>query len=306
MKRRFMFLILFLSLLLVGCTPNEDIDNDKLTIVSTIFPGYDFARAIVGDNANVIMLIKPGTEVHSYDPSPKDIINIQKSDVFIYVGGESEEWVSDILSTLDMKHTKVVRLMDYVDLSLEEIKDGMQSKGESSDEYDEHIWTSLRNSHKLVEAIYDAIYSVDDNPLYLENKNSYLSKIDLLDKRASEIVLNSKNKTLIFGDRFPFKYFVLDYGLDYYAAFSGCSSETEASAKTVAFLIDKVRANNIPVVFYLEMSNHKIADVISQDTGAKTLMFHSAHNLTKDEFESGKTYVDIMKQNIDNLEEALK
>ena len=129
MKRRFMFLILFLSLLLVGCTPNEDINNDKLTIVSTIFPGYDVARAIVGDNANVIMLIKPGTEVHSYDPSPKDIINIQKSDVFIYVGGESEEWVSDILSTLDMKHTKVVRLMDYVDLSLEEIKD-IASHGE--------------------------------------------------------------------------------------------------------------------------------------------------------------------------------
>lgn len=296
--------LLLCVFLLAGCTTNS-IDKG-LTIVSTSFPGYDFARAIVGEDANTIMLIKPGTEVHTFDPSPKDIINIQNSDIFIYVGGESDAWVDDILSTLDTSNMVIVRLMDYVDLSYEEIKEGMTSH-DSEEEYDEHIWTSPKNAIKLVNAIYDAIIKKDNNTkFYKSNKDKYVEYLEGLDKEITDIVSNGKRKTLIFGDRFPFKYFVNDYGLDYYAAFPGCSSETEPSAKTVSFLIDKVRKEKIPVIFYLEMSNKRQASLIAEETGTKTLMFHSIHNLTKEEFESNLTYVDLMKQNISNLKEALK
>lgn len=304
MKKIRLCLLLFVFLL-VGCTTNSS-DND-FSIVSTSFPGYDFARAITDDKSNTIMLIKPGTEVHTFDPSPKDIINIQNSDVFIYVGGESDAWVDDILSTLDTSNMVIVRLMDYVDLSYEEIKEGMTSH-DSEEEYDEHIWTSPKNAIKLVNAIYDAIIKKDNNnaKLYKSNKDKYVKSLEDLDKEITDIVSKASRKTLIFGDRFPFKYFVNDYGLDYFAAFPGCSSETEPSVKTVSFLIDKVRKEKIPVIFYLEMSNKRQASLIAEETGAKTLMFHSIHNLTKEEFDAKLTYVDLMKQNISNLKEALK
>lgn len=304
MKKIRLCLLLFVFLL-VGCTTNS---SDKaFSIVSTSFPGYDFARAITDDKSNTIMLIKPGTEVHTFDPSPKDIINIQNSDVFIYVGGESDAWVDDILSTLDTSNMVIVRLMDYVDLSYEEIKEGMTSH-DSEEEYDEHIWTSPKNAIKLVNAIYDAILEKDNNntKFYKSNKDKYVKSLEDLDKQITDIVSKASRKTLIFGDRFPFKYFVNDYGLDYYAAFPGCSSETEPSAKTVSFLIDKVKKEKIPVIFYLEMSSKRQASLIAEETGAKILMFHSIHNLTKKEFESNLTYVDLMKQNISNLKEALK
>lgn len=304
MKKIRLFLLLFIFLL-VGCNTNPSYEG--FTIVSTSFPGYDFARAIVGKEANTVMLMKPGTEVHTFDPSPKDIINIQNSDIFIYVGGESESWVDDILSTLDTSKMLVIRLMDYVDLSYEEVKEGMTSH-ETEEEYDEHIWTSPKNAIKLVEVIYSAILKKDSENIdyYKLNKDKYIESLKELDEEITNIVSESTRKTLIFGDRFPFKYFVQDYNLDYYAAFPGCSSETEPSAKTVAFLIDKVKKENIPVIFHLEMSNERIADLIAEETGTKTLMFHSIHNPTAYEFESGITYVDLMKQNISNLREALK
>lgn len=306
MKKIKLFLLMFIFIL-SGCTTNS---NDKdFTIISTSFPGYDFARAIVGNKANTLMLIKPGSEVHTYDPSPKDIINIQNSDIFIYVGGESEKWVDDILSTLDTSKMTIIRLMDYVDLSYEEKKEGMEiEEDEDEEEYDEHIWTSPKNVIKLVNAIYDAIIKKDDTnkEKYLSNKNKYIDELESLDKQITEIVSNSKRQVLIFGDRFPFKYFVDSYNLDYYAAFPGCSSKTEPNAKTITFLINKVKTENIPVVFYLEMSNKKIADIIAEETGTKTLMFHSIHNVTKDDFEKGYTYIDLMRQNIKNLSEALK
>ena len=307
MKKIKCFILVMFLLLLVGCG-KEEVDSDKLTIVSTSFPGYDFARAVVGaEDAELVMLIKPGSEVHSYDPSPKDIVTIQNSDVFIYVGGESERWVANIISSIDTSHTKVIRLMDYVDLSYEEVKEGMDVSHEEDEEYDEHIWTSPKNAMKLLKAIYTAISASDslNEGIYLNNYNSYLDKITKLDSSITEIVNNSARKTIVFGDRFPFKYFVDEYDLNYFAAFPGCSSETEASAKTVAFLIDKVKQENIPVVFYLEMSNHKVADLIVEETNAKALEFHSVHNLTRDEFASGLTYVDVMNKNVSNLKEAL-
>ncbi len=303
--KKIKILLLAFIFILVGCTSNPT--NDKFTITSTYFPGYDFARAIIGDNANITMLIKPGSEVHSFDPSPRDIINIQNSDIFIYVGGESESWVDDILSTLDTSKMTIIRLMDYVDLSYEEQKEGMEIESKE-EEYDEHIWTSPKNAIKLVNAIYEAIIKKDETnkETYLNNKNKYINELELLDREIEDIVSNSKRKVLVFGDRFPFKYFTDSYNLDYYAAFPGCSSETEPSAKTISFLINKVKIEQIPVVFYLEMSNKKVANIIAEETNAKPLIFHSIHNVTKDEFEKEYTYIDLMKKNIDNLSEALK
>ena len=311
MKKIKYLIMILLCLLVVGCIKNNSSDSDKLKIISTIFPGYDFARAIVLDNGQVDMLVKPGVEIHTYDPSPRDIINIKSSDIFIYVGGESEEWVNDILGEIDTNKTKVIRLMDYVDLVDEELKEGMQAdddESEGDEEYDEHIWTSVRNSIKLVNAIYDAIVEKDSSnkSLYLENRDKYVSELTSLDNEISDIVSNSNRKVLVFGDRFPFRYFVLDYSLDYYAAFPGCSSDTEASIKTIKFLIDTVKEYNIPVIFKLEMSSGRQADTISSETGAKVLQLHSAHNISIDEFNSGLTYVDIVKNNIKNLREALK
>ena len=303
------FVVVLLCLFIVGCT-NSDVTSDKIKIVSTMFPGYDFARAITGDMADLNMLIKPGVEVHTYDPSPRDIINIKSSDIFIYVGGESEEWVDDILGEIDTNKTKVIRLMDYVNLVQEELKEGMQEEEESEEEeeeYDEHIWTSPLNEIKIINYLKDEIIKLDpDNKkIYEENANNYIKELDEIDTEFREIVKNGKRTTIVFGDRFPLRYFVDEYGLDYYAAFPGCAEQTEASAKTISFLIDKVKREDIPVVFKIELSNGKIADTIASESNAKVLEFHTAHNISLKDFNDGITYVDIMRKNIKVLKEAL-
>lgn len=308
-------LIVFMVLLtLTGCSSNKN-DDAKLKIVTTIFPPYDFSRAIVGnDNKDVSikMLLKPGAESHSYEPSVQDIKDIENSDIFIYIGGESDVWVDRILESLHTDKTKVVRLMDYINLKEEEITPEMQQAEDEEEaeeiEYDEHIWTSLRSSTKLIEAIKDKIIELDpDNEqAYKSNAESYIAAINSLDNDFKEVVKNGKRKTLVFGDRFPFRYFVDDYNLKYYAAFPGCASQTEPSVQTITKLIDKVKNENIPVVFYIEFSNKLVANSISEQTGAKTLLFHSAHDITQTDFDKGTTYIDLMRDNLKNLKEALK
>ena len=295
-------LIVLCLLLLTGC---NEVKSNKVKIVSTAFVGYDFSKEITKDlDVSVSMLLKPGEELHTYEPSPKDIAKIMDSDLFIYVGGESDEWVDDILSDLDKDKTKVVKMMDYVDLKKEELKDGME--GEEEDEYDEHVWTSPVNAKKIVEGIYKKLTKVNLNKLKLEeNKKNYIKKLDSLDKEFRDIVKNSERKTLIFADRFPLRYFVDEYNLDYYAAFKGCSSETEASSSTISFLIDKVKNEKIPVIFKIEMGNDKLASTIKEETNAKVLTFNSLHNITKSDFLKHKNYISLMKKNAKNLKEAL-
>lgn len=295
-------LIVLCLLLLTGC---NEVKSNKVKIVSTAFVGYDFSKEITKDlDVSVSMLLKPGAELHTYEPSPKDIAKIMDSDLFIYVGGESDEWVDDILSDLDKDKTKVVKMMDYVDLKKEELKDGME--GEEEDEYDEHVWTSPVNAKKIVEGIYKKLTKANLNKLKLEeNKKSYIKKLDGLDKEFRDIVENSERKTLIFADRFPLRYFVDEYNLDYYAAFKGCSSETEASSSTISFLIDKVKNEKIPVIFKIEMGNDKLANTIKEETNAKVLTFNSLHNITKSDYLKGKNYISLMKKNAKNLKEAL-
>lgn len=310
------FMLLMSLLMITACVSKEEIDlNEKkgLQIVSTVFPGYDFAKQIVGDNAEVSMLLPPGVESHSYEPSPQDIINIQNSDIFIYVGGESEQWVDKILDSMDNK-VITVKMMDAVQLYEEEIIDGMQKEQDSDDEaseaheYDEHIWTSLKNAQNIVARINEAVVSLDskNKSVYDKNTKSYIEKLDNLDKEFESLFKTFEKPTLIFGDRFPFRYFVEDYNLDYFAAFPGCSSETEPSASTIAFLIDKVKEKSLNRVFYIEFSNHNIADTIAESTGAKTAMLHSCHNISKKDMDSGVSYYYLMEQNYETLKGALQ
>lgn len=290
-------------------------DSGKVSVVTTIFPYYDFTRSIAGDKADIKLLLSPGSEPHSYEPSPSDIVAIENCDIFIYNGGESDEWVESVLDSIENKNMKVMRMMDYVDLLYEqsvdhdehEHEDGDEHEHEHGEEYDEHIWTSVKNAEKLTNAIYDEMCVSDsaNKAAYSSNRDSYLSKLQALDSEISDIVSNSKRNTVVFGDRFPFLYFVTDYSLKYECAFPGCSSETEPSISTVTHMIDFTRENKIPVVFYLEFSNGKVAKLISEDTGAKTMRFSSCHNVTKDEFADGATYISLMEQNANALKEAL-
>ncbi|GHS99946.1 hypothetical protein AGMMS50276_24580 [Synergistales bacterium] len=281
----------------------------KLNIVTSAFPPYDFTRSITGDRAEIFMLLKPGSEPHSFDPSPSDIIKIRDCDLFVYVGGESDSWVNGILESLSANEKKpeILRLIDSVNAVKDELMEGMTSYEEELG-YDGHIWTSPANAKKIVKTLSDTICRLDrrNAKLYQRNADSEIARIDELDAAFRTIVDVGVRRTIIFADRFPFRYFTDYYNLNYYAAFPGCSSETDAGALTVSFLINKVRSEKIPVVFFVEFSNEKMADVvISVVPTTKKLLLHSAHNVSKADFEGGATYISIMKRNLENLKEAL-
>jgi zinc transport system substrate-binding protein len=316
MKRIFAALAAIgIVLTLAACGKKSAAEQGGVKVVATIFPPYDFVRQIAGDaiaakQVSLAMLLPPGAESHSFEPTPQDIIAIQKSDVFIYGGGESDAWVERILASLDTGGIKIVTLMDCVEVVEEEIVEGMENEDDAEEgeaEYDEHVWTSPRNAALIAEKIAASLCEVDAAraELYRGNASSYVKKLDALDAEFSAVVQGAKRRTLVFGDRFPFRYFADAYGLQYFAAFPGCSTETECSAATLAFLIDKVKAEKIPAVFHIELSNEKIADTIAEATGAKKLLLHSCHNLSKKDFEAGKTYLDFMQDNAGALREAL-
>jgi zinc transport system substrate-binding protein len=291
-----------------------------MNVVATIFPPYDFAREIAGDKVNLTMLLQPGAESHSFEPTPQDIIKVQNCDVFIYVGGESDAWVERILESMDTSRMEIITLMDCVEVVEEVIVEGMQDEEEDHDheedgheheeeeaEYDEHVWTSPRNAKLIVRKIADVLKQRDaaNAAAYEKNTQSYLTKLTNLDASFQNMINGAKRKTFVFGDRFPFRYFADAYGLNYFAAFPGCSTETECSAATIAFLVNKVRAEKIPAVFHIELSNEKIADTICEETGTKKLLLHAVHNISKRDFDRGANYYDLMTQNVQNLKEAL-
>lgn len=345
--------IVFLVSGLCGCTAggngeeNFPEDQKKLRIVTTIFPQYDFVRQIAGDNVSLTMLLKPGEETHSYEPTPQDIIAIQNADLFIYVGGENDEWVEDILESPEMEDVKRLRLVDCVgNILAEEHVEGMKEERghshedeeeESHDEeeeenhdeeehflhsaeeteeehnehvhtMDEHVWTSPGNAIDIVEHITEELCSLDPEhgQAYKDNAEAYEAQLKELDTEFRDVVENAKNHTLLFGDRFPFRYFAAEYGLDYYAAFSGCASDTEPSAATMAFLINKVKEEQIPVVLKMELSNDNIANAIAEACDVPVKVFYSSHNISAKQFEAGVTYLDLMKENVETLKEALR
>jgi len=309
-------IILIILTIFTGC--QSTIDNsdsrDKLNVVATIFPQYDFVRQIAGDNINLSMLLPPGSESHSYEPSPQDIIKIKNCDMFIYVGGASDAWVDKILESIDTQSIKIVSLMDLVEAVEEKIVEGMEADHdhghdheEEEHEYDEHVWTSPKNAMIITEKISEMLCLMDseNSEIFKKNTQAYLDKLAVLDSEFEKTVNGAEQKTIVFGDRFPFRYFADAYGLEYFAAFPGCSTETEASAATVAFLIDKIKAEKIPAVFHVELSNKKMANTISEATGAKVLLFHACHNITRDEMSAGVGYIDFMNGNLESLKEAI-
>ena len=305
--------LLLTCLMALSLLPAAAESAPTLRVVATIFPQYDFARAIAGDTGAVelTMLLKPGAEAHTYEPTPQDIIAIRNADLFIYVGGESDAWVADILSSMQDSKVKAVRLTDMVPTVTEETVEGMQAEeGESADaepEMDEHVWTSPVNAIAMVNAICEEMSALDTAhaDAYHANTEAYTQKLQTLDDSFRQVVSTAKRKEIIFGDRFAQRYFIKEYGLTYYAAFPGCSAETEPSAQTVAFLIDKVQKDQVPLILYPELSTHTLADTISEATGVPTHIFYACHNLTADEFASGKTVVDFMTENLETLKTAL-
>lgn len=301
--------ILLLSLILIlvcftSCSDNKktmEKQVGKLNIVTTIFPYYDFTKNLTGTNAQIKLLLSPGTEPHDYEPTPSDIIDIQNADLFIYTGGESDQWAETIIDGLD-SNVKVLKLIDYVDAFYEEETD--KSQGE---EYDEHIWTSPENAIKITETISKEIQSLDENnkDIFLKNTETYLSKLNNLDDKFKNIVKNSVRNKIVFGDRFPILYLVKELGLDYECAFPGCSTETEPGITTVTRLINVVRDEKIPVVFYLDFSNQAVANLLCEDSSAKPMVYHSCHNITADEFNSDVSYISLMEENAYALKEAL-
>lgn len=352
---RKLFSTLITALLIVGClsacgsetgqAKQNDKEPGKLKVVTTIFPEYDWVKNILGDkfdNADVSMLLDSGVDLHSYQPTADDIMKISMCDVFIYTGGESDEWVEDALREATNKDMVVINLLKALGDSAkkEEVIEGMQGEdhdhaegeehehaegetasgeehdhehehGEGEPEYDEHVWLSLRNASALTDAIKEGLAKADpaNAEVYKANAEAYKERLRALDGEYESVVSAAPVKTLVFGDRFPFRYLTDDYGLSYYAAFVGCSAETEASFETVTFLANKVDELSLHSVMTIEGKDHKIAETIVQNTKTKDqkiLTLDSMQSTTAKAVENGADYISIMKSNLDVLKEALK
>lgn len=299
--------IMLCSALFTSCQTGGD--SDGLKIVATNFPSYDFARQLTKDSdAEVTMLLPPGGESHSYDPTPQDIITISKADVFVYVGGVSDTWASDVLGAADNGDLSVFRLTEHAELFHEEHGHVAEEEhGHEEEPYDEHVWTSPRNVISIVREMCDLLCTKDEANagLYRANLDAYVAELAALDADFCEVIDAGAHKTVVFGDRFPLIYFAKEYGLDYYSAFSGCSAAVEASAATVAFLIDKVKAQNLPAVFHIELSNTDICQTVAEECGVEILQFNACHNLTAEQFSAGETYLSLMRENVEALKVAL-
>ncbi len=294
--------------------------NSGKSVMAVVFPEYDWTAQIIADvegAPSLDLLIDSGVDIHSYQPSVEDIVAISNCDMFIYVGGESEAWVEDVLKNTTNRNMVVVRLMDAVAgrLREEEVVEGMQAEEEEEDEegpeYDEHIWLSLNNAKLCCEAITDALCSIDsaNGIRYRDNLSAYEKKLDELDGLYRETVNGSDKNTLLFGDRFPFRYLTEDYGLKYYAAFAGCSAESNASFETIAFLADKADALKINTVLAIDGSDEKIARTVvnnSKSGDKQVAVLDSMQSVTNKDIEAGATYYGIMEKNLDVIREALK
>jgi zinc transport system permease protein len=297
-------LLIFVFAMLQGET--YEYKKDKTTIVATSFAPYDFARQIAGESAEVIMLLAPGEESHTYEPTPGDIMKIQQCDMFIYGGGESEKWVESILESLD-NNICTVKMMDAVELHQEHDHDNYHDHSDEEAEYDEHVWTSPANAIKIVEEISFALQSVDsaNAEIYAYNSDNYISALGELDNKFETMIASAEKNTIIIGDRFPLMYFTERYNLNYYSAFPGCSAQTEANPATMARLIDEVKANNINKVFKVDLSKGSVAYTISEATGAMVDTLYSCHVISAEDFIGGETYISLMNRNYEAIKSAL-
>ena len=338
-SRKIFGLILAGAVLITGCTAKTekkdkgDNTKGKLKVVTTIFPEYDITRAIAKDKVDLELMIKPGVDVHSFTPTPQDIKTVQNSDIFVYGGTEHDKWVENLTKSIDMKNKKVVKLVDGIQQLEEESVDGMKHehhhddkkedqhnhdhkhekkddhdhKDESEKELDPHYWTSPKNAIQMVKTITNALVEKDpDNAeFYKENAKNYIKQLEGVDKELHDVVDNAKIKKVVIADRFPFRYLFKDLGLEYRALFSGCSVESTASAGQIKKMVDYVKENKIPVVYHIEMGKGELAETVAKNSGSKVKLLHSIHTVTKEDFDKGVTYIDLMKQNVEALKEGL-
>lgn len=316
MVRRGIGLVLCLTLALggisgCGAIPTKEEDG-KINVITTLFPYYDFVRQVGGNKINLTMIVPAGMDTHSFEPTAKDMVTIGEADLLIYNGGSMETWVTSVLEAAEGKELETRCMMDYVEVVEEEHVEGMQEDHEHDEEegeheQDEHIWTSPVNAIRIVEEIKQALCKMDpENKAYYEkNATAYQGKLEKLDREIQETVAGGVRKELVFGDRFPLRYFTEAYGLSYRAAFAGCSADTEPSADTIAYLIDQIEKKQIPAVLKIELSSSKVADTIAESTGVPVMTFSSCHNVTKEQMEQGITYLEQMEDNVDVLKKVL-
>lgn len=302
-----------------------------LHVINTLYPSHDFVKEIGGEAVCSKLLLKPGQEAHTYEPSPRDIREIAASDLLVYNGGDNSEWVESMLKSLGKKAPKAVAMTDMVPVVEETLVEGMEDdddhdhdhdadedkdhdhdhdagKDDDDDkEIDEHVWLSPKNAVLIVQGLTKELSELDPKkaPEFKARSEAYIAKLEALDREYKAVIDSSKKKTLVFGDRFPFRYLTDAYGLKYYAAFPGCSAQVQASAKTLAFLTDKARDLKTPVVLEIERSNGRIAHTVAKPCGAKVMTLHSIHNLSPEEIKNGETYLSLMKKNLEVLKRAL-
>ena len=313
MKKFFIFILSLILIVTVfsSCQkPETNQENDGITVVTTIFPVYDWTRNVAGDNCNVIYLDESGTDMHSFEPTAKDILTLADADVLIHIGGVSDEWVAAAVESANNPELVTLSLMDVTGVLEEEIIDGMEHDDDDDHdtaEYDEHIWLSLRKAKVAVSAIAETLGKADNanKDKYTANAESYNAKLESLDGKFSDCVNNAKRKTLLFADRFPFRYFTEDYSLEYFAAFPGCSAESEASFETMTFLIEKTKELSLPYILIIENSDSKMAQTIGNETGAEILSLNSCQSVTKNDIDNGITYLSAMEKNLQIITEAL-
>lgn len=316
--------VLLLASIFTGCgsalgnsASSENNQANKITIVATLFPQYDFARQIAGDKANIKLILPPGVESHTYDPSPSDIITIHNADVFLYTGSNMETWANNVIASLPSS-VNVLNVAEDIPLlkspsgGHNHADDQEHTHDDISDaeltQYDPHIWTSPVNAKIMINHILEVLCETDpaNANVYRQNAANYLNQLDELDSSIRSIAASSNRKKLVFGSRFALFYFTHEYHLDYRSAYDSCSADAEPSAKDISDLIDEIKEEQTPVVYYEELIDPQIARTISAETGAEMLLFHSCHNLSKSDFDSGETYLSLMKQNVENMKKGLE
>lgn len=309
------FSALLILLCFSACGDVKTAESDKIKVVCTVFPIYDWTREIVGDKAEIIWLAQNGTDMHSFQPSAADMVKIAECDILIYIGGESDKWVDETVKQYENEKRALINLTSLLGDSLkeEEHTEGMQEEheqGEEETEYDEHVWLSLKNAVLFSGAIADALAEKDPEnaDFYKENVRNYTEKLNALDGEYEKAVSKAQNKTLLFADRFPFRYLTEDYGLSYYAAFPGCSAETEASFETVAFLSAKTDELGLKYILKTETAATKIAETVITNTKEKNqeiLVLDSMQSVGIKDAMNGTTYLSVMEKNLETLKKAL-
>ena len=316
--KKTIYIILLISIIcifisaIVKPVDTKNNETNKISVVCTSFIGYDFVRAITKgtDNIKITYLLDQGVDSHSFEPTASQLIAIQQADLFVYNGGEMENWTEQVIPTLDLSRTKLLRIMDTVNLLKEEHVDGVEEDENHHHElaWDEHVWTSPANAIKIMEAIEIELEKIDieNTAKFKENAENYIKQIEKLDNDIWQIVNNAKRTRLVFGDSMPVRYMLEEFKLSASGAFNGCSTETEPSTKTLTYLIDLVKKEKIPVVLYIENGNSKVANIIAQETGARVMQIQTLHTISSEDYNNGETYVTLMTRNLEVLKQALQ